>query len=533
MGGPVVPRGNRLTPSGLVVAGVGFFLTRLSVTLVTTTDPLRFLLGGVVPLALGLSVAAYGVALTVGDFERGTVRTTALWCVAGTVGMGAFLAITLYGASPSAAMTTFSMGSETYLSNLLIGGCVGGTITGVFAARYRRQRLEQSAHAKRMVVLNHVFRDAVLNALTAMRGHLELLGDDQTAETRERAVGVLENQTLRLEDSVEEIRHLARGNTGPNQGLAPIRLDECIERTVADASEQFPEAEIDVEGQLPAVTVLADELLERVFGLVIENGVIHSDAETPRVTITCTQEEGVARVGIRDNGPGLPTAQQRMLAEGTIEEFDDPSTGFGLNVATLLAESYRGQLDASVTDGGTTIDVRLPLHSTAGANGPTAQTTNGVAKRRLALAGAAAIVAGVVMGVAIGAMGGSVPVIGALYGVPDPAVGWLTHEFHSIVFGLLYLVVLGIAPWGIANRHAGRIGLGAAWGIAIWLVAAGVIMPFWLQLVGIPATVPTLTVQSLVGHVVWGVSLGAVYSGVQATDAFATWSRPRLWTESG
>lgn len=523
MGGPVVPRGNRLTPSGLVVAGVGFFLTRLSVTLVTTTDPLRFLLGGVVPLALGLSVAAYGVALTVGDFERGTVRTTALWCVAGTVGMGAFLAITLYGASPSAAMTTFSMGSETYLSNLLIGGCVGGTITGVFAARYRRQRLEQSAHAKRMVVLNHVLRDAVLNALTAMRGHLELLGDDETAETRERAVSVLENQTLRLEDSVEEIRHLARGNTEPTQGLAPIRLDECIERTVADASEQFPEAEIDVEGQLPAVTVLADELLERVFGLVIENGVIHSDAATPRVTISATQEGGAVRVAIADNGPGLPRTQQTMLASGTIEEFNDPSTGFGLNVATLLSESYRGELTASVTEAGTTITVTIPVHDDESAAGPAPTSTRGVAKPQLALAGAAAIVAGVVMGVAMTAMGGSVPVIGALYGVPNPAVGWLTHEFHSVVFGLLYLVVLAAAPWGLAERTAGRIGLAGAWGVVIWLLAAGVIMPIWLRLVGIPASLPTLTLQSLIGHVVWGLTLGSVYAAIGELDVLDRW----------
>lgn len=75
---------------------------------------------------------------------------------------------------------------------------------------------------------------------------------------------------------------------------------------------------------------------------------------------------------------------------------------------------------------------------------------------------------------------GGLPVIGALYGVETAAIGWITHLFHSIVFALLF-------------------------------VAAGLFMPVWLRAVGIPATLPNLPSIGLVGHGIWGITLGLGY----------------------
>jgi hypothetical protein len=61
--------------------------------------------------------------------------------------------------------------------------------------------------------------------------------------------------------------------------------------------------------------------------------------------------------------------------------------------------------------------------------------TSGVTVDRLALVAACSLLAGIVMGVAADAITGVVPIIGALYGVVDPLVGWTTHLFHSLVFG--------------------------------------------------------------------------------------------------
>ena len=71
-------RRDRLKPEGLVVAGVGFLLTRYAVAASATTSDLSgFLLGGATFLVVGLGLAAFGVALTVGTRSPREVRTVA------------------------------------------------------------------------------------------------------------------------------------------------------------------------------------------------------------------------------------------------------------------------------------------------------------------------------------------------------------------------------------------------------------------------------------------------------------------------
>jgi len=86
--------------SGLVVAGTGFFLTRFTVTLALYESPAQFYFAGVVPLMLGLGLAAFGVGLAVADVEASVVRTTAVWCVAGALAMAALVLLTLLGSTP-------------------------------------------------------------------------------------------------------------------------------------------------------------------------------------------------------------------------------------------------------------------------------------------------------------------------------------------------------------------------------------------------------------------------------------------------
>ncbi len=52
---------------------------------------------------------------------------------------------------------------------------------------------------------------------------------------------------------------------------------------------------------------------------------------------------------------------------------------------------------------------------------------------------------------------------------------------------------------------------GVAWGTVLWLVAAGVVMPIWLQVVGIPSPLPNLPRLGFLSHALWGVILGGTY----------------------
>ena len=146
--------------------------------------------------------------------------------------------------------------------------------------------------------------------------------------------------------------------------------------------------------------------------------------------------------------------------------------------------------------------------------------TASTAVNRTWVAGAVGgLVAGVAMGVLLQVMMTPVIVaaIPALYGANGPVAGWAAHLVHSVVFGLIYA---GVASNTLLSRYADDLGtgagLGVAYGVVVWIVAAAIVMPVWLGAVGFPNTppLPNFNPMSLVGHVVFGLILGVGYAYV-------------------
>lgn len=79
------------------------------------------------------------------------------------------------------------------------------------------------------------------------------------------------------------------------------------------------------------------------------------------------------------------------------------------------------------------------------------------------------------------------------------------------MFGLFYAGFLSTLPLEYAHDVGARLGFAVGMGLVLWLVAAVLVMLVWLQLVGIDAPIPNLTLASLAGHVVWGITMGVLY----------------------
>jgi hypothetical protein len=132
----------------------------------------------------------------------------------------------------------------------------------------------------------------------------------------------------------------------------------------------------------------------------------------------------------------------------------------------------------------------------------------------------AGLVGGAVMGVMLTMM--MTPVIEmaipALWGLQGGTAGWVIHMANSAVFGIVFAALLTLPG---LRKYAGSIStsavLGAVYGVVLWIVAAGVVMPIWLSAVGFPMAppLPNFNPMSMVGHVVFGVILGAVYPYVR------------------
>ncbi|MDY6817341.1 MAG: ATP-binding protein [Halobacteriales archaeon] len=497
----------RVNVSGLIIAGIGFFLTRFTVTLAIYEDPIRFYFAGVIPLALGLGLAAFGVALTVADIDSSVVRTTALWCVIGAGTMLVLVMLTLVGSTAGGLPDLSTVRSRTYLSNFLIGGSVGGTLTGLYASRTRRQRGELRRQRNRLEVLNRILRHEVLNAVTVIRGFATTADQDRDAGQ------VIEEQSTTIEQAIEEVKYLTRQARLDDHSGVPVDVETSIADSVATVNDRHPAATVSIESVPSGLQVRADERLEELLVHLLENAIDHAPEESASVAVSAVETAATVRISVTDQGSGLSERQRRLLETGEIQEFDDPNSGFGLNVARLLVEGYGGTIETDVDADGTTITVVLPRWEAQTPEAtPQWSNTAGVrpALPHLLVIFAAAVIAGLPYGFAAEYLGGSVAAIGVFYGFENPVIGWLTHEFHSVVFGFVFAGLVSLTPVEYQTRLWTYVGIGLGWALCLWLLAAGVIAPIWLRLLGIPAPIPNLSSTLLVSHLAWGLTLGVL-----------------------
>ena len=518
--------GARVNYSGLVVAGIGFFLTRFTVTLSIYESPGRFFLAGVAPLALGLGLAAFGVGLAVADVETSFVRTTTLWCVVGFLTMLVLVVLTVLGSQAGGTASLTTARSQAYLSNFLIGGSVGGTLTGLYAARSSRQRDELQQQTNRLVTLNRLLRHEVLNAVTAIRGWANV---DPTEHSD--SMSVIDQRGADIQSTIEDVKYLTGEAGGSRLATTPTDLGTALADSIESVTGAYPDAEISTD--TPAdVGVRANERLPYVFTQLLENAIVHGGDDAPGVDVTTTAT--TVSVSVSDEGGGLPATQQRLLETGDIAEFDNPRQGFGLNVVRLLVESYGGTIETAVDATGTTVTVVLPRDTTDDPDpGPAGAPLDGVrpALPHLVVSVVAALLAGVFYGVVSETLGGSVAAIGVFYGAASPAVGWLTHEFHSVVFGFVYIGLLSVAIERYSNSIGTYLTVAVLWSLTLWAVAAGVVAPVWLGLLGIPTSIPSLSGVQLLSHLVWAVSLAPITAwGYRSVVPWLTRLEPRSGT---
>jgi len=90
-------------------------------------------------------------------------------------------------------------------------------------------------------------------------------------------------------------------------------------------------------------------------------------------------------------------------------------------------------------------------------------------------------------------------------------IGWLYHLFNSAVIGAIFGWMLG----GRSTNYARGTRLGLMYGFAWWIIGGLVLMPL---LLGMPTFAPMtmepmrpVALGSLMGHVFYGVILGATY----------------------
>lgn len=122
----------------------------------------------------------------------------------------------------------------------------------------------------------------------------------------------------------------------------------------------------------------------------------------------------------------------------------------------------------------------------------------------------------------------------AVYGIePMGTAGWIFHLAHGLVLGVIFgflvsrdfirgaLMTDADADFLAAMGPGARITIaGFVYGLTVWALLPLTLLPTWLVIGGVDASgFPVFAFESLVGHALYGLFLGLLFSLVVETSA--------------
>jgi signal transduction histidine kinase len=140
-----------------------------------------------------------------------------------------------------------------------------------------------------------------------------------------------------------------------------VSLRKSLTTELDEVQAAYSEAVITIEGDVPAVDVLADEMLGSVFRNLLTNAIQHNDKPVPELTVRVQDRTDTVRVRVADNGPGVPDAQKEAIFGKGEKGLNSEGTGIGLHLVQTLVESYNGNVWVTDNDPeGAVFVVELP-----------------------------------------------------------------------------------------------------------------------------------------------------------------------------
>ena len=205
--------------------------------------------------------------------------------------------------------------------------------------------------------------------LTSIRGWVETLRtlDDPTDENYRKGLEIINNETARLYNMVEELLDFSRLQNGRLK-MECHPLDLVAELTDAVL---FCEARIQREGLLLAyaepeemIPVYADpDRLRQVFINILDNAIKYS-APGGRITVKIWQGEYKAFIEIIDQGRGIPPEDLENVKTKFYKGSNSVrGSGIGLALVDSIMTALDGTMDIKSTLGrGTVVTLGLPLY---------------------------------------------------------------------------------------------------------------------------------------------------------------------------
>ena len=201
--------------------------------------------------------------------------------------------------------------------------------------------------------------------LTAIKGWAETIALEDDPETIKKGIRVINGETARLSQMVEELLDFSRMQSG-HFSLQFDRMDVLaeLEDAVLIYAERAKQENItliyDEPEQLPII--FGDKnRIRQVFINIIDNAIKYSNPGGT-VTVTADEHQGWARIIVRDRGCGIKSTDlPKIKTKFYKANHTRRGSGIGLGVADEIVELHGGTLTIESEIGvGTAVTILLP-----------------------------------------------------------------------------------------------------------------------------------------------------------------------------
>jgi two-component system phosphate regulon sensor histidine kinase PhoR len=228
--------------------------------------------------------------------------------------------------------------------------------------------------------LERVRKDFVANVshelrtpLTSIKGYLDAISESEPSLTEEgkKFLLVLQKQSLRMENIVTDLLQLARIESGKEKlQLVSISIKSFLEKTVASLSPLAEKKGQNIEIQAPEELILQGDpdKVTRILINLIENAIKYTP-ESGKIVVGCQSMHDSIELFVKDNGIGIPPADQNRIFErfyrvDRARSREMGGTGLGLSIVKHLVEAHGGTIRVeSYPNEGATFKVRFPATS--------------------------------------------------------------------------------------------------------------------------------------------------------------------------
>lgn len=234
----------------------------------------------------------------------------------------------------------------------------------------RARALEASDRARRQLLAD--VSHELMTPLTAMRGYIETLSMHDLpldAATRERYLGIIDQETRRLESIIGDLLDLARlegGGTAFRRESVDIAVlfDRVASRHEREMQTRGITLVRDVHPDAAVVTGDADRL-EQALQNLAANALRHTP-DGGQITMTAETSDTNVRILVRDSGPGIPPEHLPLIFDRFYKV--DASrrvtggSGLGLSIVKTIVERHGGTITAR-NDGSAVFEIMIPVPS--------------------------------------------------------------------------------------------------------------------------------------------------------------------------